>query len=189
MTWQIAKVISDIIELRDPFTACHQQRVVHLANALRVAWDLGASYLNGLQVAASVPDIDKIAVPMAILHKPGKLKEQEFNIIKTHPQVGYDTLTKIQSSLAGVGDRAATPRAVGRSRVPPWSFRRGHFPGDGNLNGGQCGGSHDQPHPLPRCPQPGGGLGGDQHPQRRLLRSGRGGYLYEAIHRGQFRFK
>jgi HD-GYP domain-containing protein (c-di-GMP phosphodiesterase class II) len=94
MIWEIAEVISAIMELRDPFTACHQRRVVHLAVALGAAWGLDASYLNGLRVAASVHDIGKIAVPVAILHKPGKLKEQEFNIIKIHPQVGYDTLTK-----------------------------------------------------------------------------------------------
>jgi putative two-component system response regulator len=95
MTWQTAAVINAIVELRDSFTVCHQRRVVQLASTLGTAWGLGESSLKVLRAAAFVHDIGKLAVPLAILNKPGKLNEQEFNIIKTHPQIGYNTLKKI----------------------------------------------------------------------------------------------
>jgi putative nucleotidyltransferase with HDIG domain len=94
-TWQIAEAISTIVELRDSFTVRHQWRVVQLAGTLGAEWGLGEFDLKGLRVAALVHDIGKIAIPLEILHKPGKLNRQEFNMIKSHPQVGFNTLQVI----------------------------------------------------------------------------------------------
>jgi len=46
-------------------------------------------------MAGGLHDIGKIYVPSEILSKPGKITEVEYNIIKTHPQVGYDILKSI----------------------------------------------------------------------------------------------
>ncbi len=51
---------------------------------------------EGIRVAGLVHDIGKIAVPIEILSKPGKISEHEFSIIKTHPQIAYDILKKIE---------------------------------------------------------------------------------------------
>lgn len=92
---QIAEAINTIMELRDSYTARHQWRVAQLACALAAEWGLIESCVDGLRAAALVHDIGKMAVPIEILNKPRKLTEQEFNIIKTHPQVGYNTLKRI----------------------------------------------------------------------------------------------
>ena len=92
---QIAKAINAFMELRDSYTARHQWRVTQLACALGVEWGLPESCIEGLRGAALMHDIGKMAVPIEILNKAGKLNQQEFNIIKTHPQVGYNTLKRM----------------------------------------------------------------------------------------------
>lgn len=93
---QIAEFINALMEFRDPYTVRHQWRVTQLANAIAAEWGMGESFADGLRMAALVHDIGKMIVPMKILTKPGKLTEQEINIIKTHPQVGYNTLKRIE---------------------------------------------------------------------------------------------
>jgi HD-GYP domain-containing protein (c-di-GMP phosphodiesterase class II) len=52
--------------------------------------------VDGIRIIGVVHDIGKIAVPGEILSKPGKLSAEEFSIIKTHPQVAYDVLRKLE---------------------------------------------------------------------------------------------
>jgi putative nucleotidyltransferase with HDIG domain len=83
-------------EMRDPYTGGHQRRVSKLAEA--IAREMGCSHdeIRGIRLASLVHDIGKIQVPSEILSKPGKLTDNEFAIIKTHPQAGYDILKRIQ---------------------------------------------------------------------------------------------
>ncbi|MBW1740700.1 MAG: PAS domain S-box protein [Deltaproteobacteria bacterium] len=83
-------------EMRDPYTAGHQRRVTKLACAIAKEVGLSKGEIDGLRPAGVVHDIGKIYVPAEILSKPGRLTENEFNIIKTHPQVGYDILKIIE---------------------------------------------------------------------------------------------
>ena len=84
------------IETRDPYTAGHQHRVTQLACALAEKMALPTDVLEGVRMAGDLHDIGKIYVPAEILSKPGKLSEAEYNIIKTHSQVGYDILKTIE---------------------------------------------------------------------------------------------
>ncbi|MGP8104838.1 MAG: HD domain-containing phosphohydrolase [Desulfobaccales bacterium] len=88
--------LSSIIETRDPYTAGHQRRVVQLANAIAQKLGFSQNRIEGLRVMGFLHDIGKTVVPAEILCKPGKLSEYEFNIIKTHPQIGYDILKEIE---------------------------------------------------------------------------------------------
>ncbi len=83
------------VEKRDPYTAGHQRRVSLLANAIAVKMELEKSQADGLRIAAIVHDIGKIYVPSEILSKPGKLTTAEFELVKTHPQAGFEILSKI----------------------------------------------------------------------------------------------
>jgi PAS domain S-box-containing protein len=85
-----------VVEMRDPYTAGHERRVTELAVAMARKLTLDERLVNGLRLASDVHDIGKIAVPAEILSKPGRLSEAEFEIIKTHPQVGYDILKSIE---------------------------------------------------------------------------------------------
>jgi len=79
-----------IVELRDPYTAGHQQKVADLAAAIAREMELEDDRIDQLGMAALIHDIGKIYVPSDILSKPGKLTDIEFNLIKTHAQNGYD---------------------------------------------------------------------------------------------------
>ena len=80
------------IEMRDPYTAGHQQRVTQLACAIAEEIALPGEQIEGLHVAGSLHDMGKILVPAEILNKPGRLTESEIGQVKTHPQTGHDIL-------------------------------------------------------------------------------------------------
>lgn len=80
---------------RDPYTAEHQSRVANLACSIAREMGLPKAQIDGIHVAGLLHDIGKIAVPIEILCKPGKITRSEFEIIKTHPQVGFDISKEI----------------------------------------------------------------------------------------------
>ena len=88
--------LTTLVEARDPYTAGHQRRVTDLSRRIGERLGLPAETMNGLCMAAMVHDIGKVYVPAEFLNKPGRLSEAEFNIIKSHPQVGFDILDPIE---------------------------------------------------------------------------------------------
>jgi PAS domain S-box-containing protein/putative nucleotidyltransferase with HDIG domain len=88
--------MSKMVETRDPYTSGHQLRVAKLARALAREMDLSPAQVEGIYMAAAVHDIGKIAIPEGILSKPGRLTDLELNIIKNHPQVGFDILKNVE---------------------------------------------------------------------------------------------
>jgi putative nucleotidyltransferase with HDIG domain len=87
--------LSSAVEIRDPYTAGHQQRVTSLACAMGREMGLTEDQVEGLRVAGLLHDIGKICIPAEILVRPGRISEIEYNLIKTHAQVGYDILSPI----------------------------------------------------------------------------------------------
>lgn len=90
------KAMALTVETRDPYTAGHQRRVADLAVAIAERMGIEREIIDGIQMAAVIHDLGKISVPAEILSKPGKLSEAEFNLIKVHPQAGYDILKNIE---------------------------------------------------------------------------------------------
>jgi len=88
--------ICAMLERRDPYTAVHEQRVSLLAVAIGKEMGLPEDKIEGIRIAGVVHDVGKIAVPAEILSKPGKLTDNEFNIVKAHVQVGYDMMKTTQ---------------------------------------------------------------------------------------------
>ena len=80
------------VEMRDSYTAGHQQRVAKLADAIGKQMGLSDDLIDGLHLAGVIHDLGKIAIPAEILSKPGRISAIEFNLIKTHPEVGYNIL-------------------------------------------------------------------------------------------------
>ncbi len=87
--------ISRAVEARDPYTAGHQQRVSQLARCIAQEMGLDSDRIDGLRMGATIHDIGKIHLPAEILSKPTKLTKTEFELIKTHCQIGYDILKDI----------------------------------------------------------------------------------------------
>jgi PAS domain S-box-containing protein/putative nucleotidyltransferase with HDIG domain len=92
----IVQAIIKTVETRDPYTAGHQRRVAQIACAIAKEIGLPKDRIEATRIAALIHDIGKINVPSEILTKPGKIDENEWNIIKTHPEVGYDILKEIE---------------------------------------------------------------------------------------------
>jgi putative nucleotidyltransferase with HDIG domain len=90
------RVIASTVEMRDPYTAGHQQRVSHLAIAIAREMGLSEHTVSGLELAALVHDVGQINIPAEIMCRPGKLNEYEYLLIKQHPQTGYETLKDIR---------------------------------------------------------------------------------------------
>jgi putative nucleotidyltransferase with HDIG domain len=86
------------IEARDPYTAGHQKKVANLAQAIAAELGLSRDQIEGIRMASLIHDLGKIYVPSEILSKPGRISEAEFDIIKSHPTVGYDILKTIDFS-------------------------------------------------------------------------------------------
>ncbi|MFC2165222.1 PAS domain S-box protein [Acidobacteriota bacterium] len=89
------QAIAMTLEMRDPYTAGHQQRVTRLACSIAEELGLPKDQIEGLYFAGLIHDIGKVTIPAEILSKPGRLTETEFSIIKNHPDVAYEILKKI----------------------------------------------------------------------------------------------
>ena len=91
----IIKAMALTVEMRDPYTAGHQQRVTELAQAIAKEMGLLQEQIDGIRMAGIIHDLGKISIPAEILNKPGKISEIVFDMIKIHPTVGYEILKSI----------------------------------------------------------------------------------------------
>jgi putative nucleotidyltransferase with HDIG domain len=91
----IAYIITEIVEIRDPYLIGHHQRVSKLATAIAQEMKLPRDKIEGVRFASLVHDIGKVNLPTEIVSKPNKLSEVEFNFIKNHPKTGYNILKKV----------------------------------------------------------------------------------------------
>jgi PAS domain S-box-containing protein/putative nucleotidyltransferase with HDIG domain len=92
----IIQAMTLTVEMRDRYTAGHQQRVAQLAYA--IAKEVGRSHDlgQGIRTAGLLHDLGKIFIPIEILTKAGQLTEDEFATVKNHPKAGYDILKNIE---------------------------------------------------------------------------------------------
>ena len=87
--------LSQALAKRDPYTAGHQQRVTHLACAIARELGLEPTVIDVLRFSGLIHDIGKISIAAEILNKPTRLDRLEMELMKTHPQVGYEILTNV----------------------------------------------------------------------------------------------
>ena len=95
LMFEIILTMARLVEVRDPYTAGHQQRVWQLAHAIAEEMKLEQNSLDALRAAAIVHDLGKMYIPSEILSKPGKLEPVEFEFLKLHPRKGYEILKSI----------------------------------------------------------------------------------------------
>jgi len=90
------EAIAATVERRDPYTAGHEKRVAMLAEAIAREMSLPPEVVEGVHFGSMIHDLGKIQVPAEILSKPSKLSALEFELIKAHPQAGYEILQGIE---------------------------------------------------------------------------------------------
>src|SRR5262249_61057345 len=109
------------MEERDRYTAGHSMRVRRYALALANAVGLSAGLKRQLSLAAKLHDIGKVAVPEAVLNKPGPLTGEEQAIIQQHPATAERILAPILRSriiLAGIPRPHGRPHRHGHPHTP-----------------------------------------------------------------------
>jgi HD-GYP domain-containing protein (c-di-GMP phosphodiesterase class II) len=80
--------LASALDARDPYTAGHSERVCRLSVAIAQAMNFDRAGLARLRIGALLHDIGKIGISDAILRKPGPLTDEEFGLIREHPQIG-----------------------------------------------------------------------------------------------------
>ncbi len=86
-------------EQRSKETSEHTRRVTEYCNLLASSLGLSAHEIEMITAASPLHDIGKLGIPDSILLKPGKLTEDEFDVIKNHPSIGYAMLIHSKRDL------------------------------------------------------------------------------------------
>jgi HD-GYP domain-containing protein (c-di-GMP phosphodiesterase class II) len=103
MSFESTRALVAAIDKKDHYTCGHSERVGFLARMTGERLGIPPTGLQVLEMAALLHDVGKIGVPEEILCKPGRLTEEEFAVIRKHPEMGYEILKPI-ASFGGVLD-------------------------------------------------------------------------------------
>ena len=91
----LVTTLAKALDSRDPYTYNHSENVSKYAVQIAERMNLPKNECNIIRTGGLLHDIGKIGIPENILTKPGKLTEEEYNVIKTHPTIGYEMLKHI----------------------------------------------------------------------------------------------
>lgn len=89
------RALTAAIDAKDRYTRGHSDRVAHVTRLLAQAAGLDQATVERMHIAGLVHDVGKIGVPEAVLRKPGRLTDEEFDLIKLHPETGHNILKGI----------------------------------------------------------------------------------------------
>lgn len=89
------RALTAAIDAKDRYTCGHSERVAHLATQLAIATGMDPAGAERIRIGGLVHDVGKIGVPEQVLCKPGRLNDEEFALIKMHPETGYRILKDI----------------------------------------------------------------------------------------------
>ena len=124
---EITKVISECVDMKDAYTNGHSARVAKYTVMLARRMGKSEEETENLYNIALLHDIGKISIPDSILNKPGRLTDEEYEIMKSHSQRGYDILKEIEIApelAIGAGyhherlDGTGYPRGLKGDEIP-----------------------------------------------------------------------
>jgi HD-GYP domain-containing protein (c-di-GMP phosphodiesterase class II) len=88
--------LANALDARDQYTAGHSSRVSQLSCATARSMQLGADEVERIRIGALLHDVGKIGIADTVLQKPGRLSDEEFEIVKQHPVIGRRILEEVQ---------------------------------------------------------------------------------------------
>ena len=124
---QALHVLVSAMDIRHKETSDHSDRVMRMSEGLARLAGVDGEALQNLKLGALLHDIGKLAIPDAILTKPGKLDEQQAAMMRRHPQIGHDLLDQVDSLRAAVDipyahherwDGSGYPRGLRGEEIP-----------------------------------------------------------------------
>ncbi len=94
--------LAGAIDAKDPYTRGHSQAVSRYAEALARALNLPEQEVERIKLGAMLHDVGKIGIPESVLRKPGQLTDQEWDIMKQHPEIGVMKVLEPIHSLSDI---------------------------------------------------------------------------------------
>lgn len=89
---QAARTILKALDVKDNYTFGHSMRVAYFSLVTGAEAGLSEEEMSDLELSAIFHDIGKIGTPDAVLNKPSRLSEEEFKVMKEHPEKSYEIL-------------------------------------------------------------------------------------------------
>jgi putative nucleotidyltransferase with HDIG domain len=89
------EALAEAVDRRDPYTFQHSQRVREYVEKIANRLNLSPGEIESIVWAASIHDLGKIDVPEGILSKPGPLEDDEWRVVRKHPDVGADIVAQL----------------------------------------------------------------------------------------------
>lgn len=96
-TFQIIEAFADAIGKKDTYTGGHTKRVSQFAEEIGKNLNLSFDEMHDLKLASRLHDIGKIGIPDRILRKKDPLNDEEFEVMRNHPAIGFEILGHIKS--------------------------------------------------------------------------------------------
>jgi putative two-component system response regulator len=93
-----------MVEMKDAYTQGHVERVSNLAVAVGRKLNLADTDIEALRLGGALHDIGKVVVPSTILNKKESLTPEEWQVLKTHPEVGYRICLPLKKNLGAALD-------------------------------------------------------------------------------------
>ncbi len=97
MSMEATRALVAAIDKKDHYTRGHSERVGLLSRMTGLQMGLPPDVLHVLEWSGLLHDVGKIGIPEEVLNKPGRLTDEEFAVIRRHPEMGYDILRPISS--------------------------------------------------------------------------------------------
>ena len=97
LSFEVIKTLVGTIDAKDKYTNGHSNRVAEYSKMLATAIGLDKQMQTEIYYSALLHDIGKIGIPDTIINKSEKLTEEEYDIIKTHPEIGSQILSSIST--------------------------------------------------------------------------------------------
>ena len=94
---EVMEALAHTIDAKDKYTNGHSVRVAKYSRMIAEKMGLSAEMCENIYYMGLLHDIGKIGVPNEIINKPAKLTDEEYDVIKTHPGIGYGILSEIKS--------------------------------------------------------------------------------------------
>lgn len=91
---ELVECITSALDARDPYTGDHSRRVSDMACFLCRKMKMTESEVQEIHIAGHLHDIGKIGVPDRVLLKEGRLNDEEWQLMKKHPQLGAEIMSK-----------------------------------------------------------------------------------------------
>ena len=93
--WQTVTALSEAVDAKDRYTSGHSKRVAEYSRVIAKRMGKSVAEQEMIYRAGLLHDVGKIRIPVDIINKPGKLTDEEYDLIKIHPITGYHILKDI----------------------------------------------------------------------------------------------